>query len=463
MAIGTVEKTRTGLVPALVRPTGERTVSVAELALRNDGFESTAQAAEAAEAAEGQKAQALEAVAQGTGTAVAPEVSATELNQAKKILEELAAKPARDAAIKQSKQRFADLLPKPDNYIPAGLPQAKARVEEAIAETVQPTPVESTEPTSPALEATAQPTNPIVVETVQPQPQPTSVEATPTTEPSRSLEGVPETTDRTERIVTTELQEVVEPKPPTPMELAQAYLDGTLDGPKVGEVDKFARNQTCRYGKDNPNNLSNADHITLAIYDVFKQNEETGVGHASRPGGMSFAALKEALEERYGITCELTYVTSKEGDRLQALKFPGGQVFCDGAGDGQADLGDYDFNAAIADIKTRTGMTRESFREAFKKTSIEEDLANRPGAPKPAGPPAWLRELMKERLRQQNNRGNRPDAVAQDILNQRVFQENLKASARASSRAYFDAGLKQAVSLFQRAHELAGAPPKEGK
>lgn len=460
MAIGNVEKTRTGLVPALARPSTERTVSVAELALRNDGFEvgSTVQAAEG----EGQKAQSLEAVVEASGTAVAPEVSATELAQAKKILDELAAKPVRDAAIKASKQRFADLLPKPEGYIPAAVPEAKARVEEAIAETVQPTPVETTEPASPALEATVQPSNPIVVETVQPQPQATSVEATAPQEPARSLEGLPETDDRTERLVTTELQEVVEPKPPTPMELAQAYLDGTLDGPKVGEVDKFARNQTCRYGKDNPTNLSNADHVTLAIYDIFKQNQETGVGHGSRPGGMSFEALKEALETRYGITCELTYVTSKEGDRLQALKFPGGQVFCDGAGDGQADLGDYDFNAAIADIKERTGMTRESFREAFKRTSVEEDLANRPGS-RPAGPPAWLKELMKERLKQQNSRGTRPDTVAQDILNQRLFQENLKSSARASSRAYFDAGLRQAMSLFQRAHDLAAVPPKAQK
>lgn len=447
MAIGNVEKTRTGLIPALVKPATERTLSAAELALRNDGFEvaSVVQAAEG----EGAKAQTLEAVAEPT-TAVAPEVTASELEKAKLILAELAAKPVREEQTKPVRQRFADLLPKPDGYVTNGAPQSQARVEEAIAEQVQPTPVETTEPGTPVLEDTA------------PQPPPQQViEAAPP--PARVLEGVPETDDRTDRLVTTELQEVVEPHPPTPMELAQAYLDGTLDGPTVGEVDKFARNQTCRYGKDNPNNLSNADHITLAIYDIFKQNQETGVGHASRPGGMSFQALKEALEERYGITCELTTVTSKDGDTLQALKFPGGQVFCDGAGDGQADLGDYDFDAAVADIKARTGMTREGFREAFKKTSLEEDLANRPGAPRPAGPPAWLKELMAERRRQQNSRANKPNGVADEIVRQRIFQENLKASARASSRAYFDAGVRQAMSLFQQAHDLAAAPPKAQK
>lgn len=148
-------------------------------------------------------------------------------------------------------------------------------------------------------------------------------------------------------------------------------LSGMLAPQKPDATDKFATGQTCRTGKHNPCNLTNADHITLAIYDILKGNQEKGVNKAGRPGGMSFEALAKQLEEKYGIKAEVTTVKSKEGDKLKALKFEGGQVFADGAGDGQADLGDYDFKNAVADIQSRTGMTRESFAAGAAEFKLE--------------------------------------------------------------------------------------------
>lgn len=168
--------------------------------------------------------------------------------------------------------------------------------------------------------------------------------------------GEPDVLDTADRAATIQLRDLV-----GQVGVAARDLSGLLRPVNPDDVDKFATGQTCRTGKNNPCNLTNADNVTLAIYDILQGNVDNGINAAGRPGGMSWEELAKQLESKYGIKSEVTTVTSKEGDVLKALKFEGGQVFCDGAGDGQADLGDYDFKGAVSDITARTGMSRESF------------------------------------------------------------------------------------------------------
>ncbi len=118
------------------------------------------------------------------------------------------------------------------------------------------------------------------------------------------------------------------------------------------QTDKFAVHEACRTGKDNPSNLNNADHIKLAIYSELNRSSDTRGAYKA----LTAEELSKRLEEDYGIKSEVTTVKSKEGDELKALKFQNGQVFCDGAGDGKLDTGDYNFKGAIDDIKERYGL-----------------------------------------------------------------------------------------------------------
>lgn len=118
------------------------------------------------------------------------------------------------------------------------------------------------------------------------------------------------------------------------------------------QPDKFAVHEACRTGKDNPSNLNNADHIKLAIYNELNRSSDSRGAYKA----LTAEELSRRLEQDYGIKSEVTTVKSKEGDELKALKFQNGQIFCDGAGDGKLDTGDYNFKGAIDDIKQRYGL-----------------------------------------------------------------------------------------------------------
>ncbi|MBI2372658.1 MAG: hypothetical protein HYV07_01535 [Deltaproteobacteria bacterium] len=150
-----------------------------------------------------------------------------------------------------------------------------------------------------------------------------------------------------------------------PMSLGNFQRVQQADG-----VDKFATHQACRTGKDNPSNLNNSDHIKLALYDLLNKQEST------RGGFKSFANpedLAKKLKDEYGIKAEVTTVKSKEGDELKALKFENGAVFADGAGDGQLDMGDYNFKGAIEDIEKRYGAKADDLIGAMKETKEATD------------------------------------------------------------------------------------------
>lgn len=138
----------------------------------------------------------------------------------------------------------------------------------------------------------------------------------------------------------------------------QMLFIGSASPAKASELqsgqqpDKFAVHEACRTGKDNPSNLNNADHIKLAIYSELNRSSDSRGAYKA----LSAEELSKRLEEDYGIKSEVTTVKSKEGDELKALKFQNGQVFCDGAGDGKLDTGDYNFKGAIDDIKQRYGL-----------------------------------------------------------------------------------------------------------
>lgn len=139
---------------------------------------------------------------------------------------------------------------------------------------------------------------------------------------------------------------------------------------KATGTDKFATHKSCRTGKHNPSNLNNSDHIKLALHDLLSKQKST------RGGFKSFKDPKELakkLEEEYGIKAEVTTVKSKEGDELKALKFENGGVFADGAGDGQLDMGDYNFKAAIKDIEKKYGAKSEDLVKAMKDTKKAYD------------------------------------------------------------------------------------------
>jgi hypothetical protein len=117
--------------------------------------------------------------------------------------------------------------------------------------------------------------------------------------------------------------------------------------------DEFATHQSCRTGLDNPSNLNDADHLKLAIYQTLQRSSGDRGGFKA----MAPAELQTRLKEDYGIESELTKVKTKSGDEITALKFANGKMFADGAGDGQLDMGDYNFKGAMDDMKTRLGMS----------------------------------------------------------------------------------------------------------
>lgn len=138
---------------------------------------------------------------------------------------------------------------------------------------------------------------------------------------------------------------------------------GLRAGSAVGK-DDFATHSSCRTGKHNPGNLNNSDHIKLALYDMLQKSDKKRGEHASL--GSDWQAIADRLQKEYGIKAEVTEVTSKEGDKLKALKFENGAVMADGAGDGQLDMGDYNFKGAIEDIEKRYGVKADSLIGALK-------------------------------------------------------------------------------------------------
>lgn len=138
---------------------------------------------------------------------------------------------------------------------------------------------------------------------------------------------------------------------------------GIRAGSAVGK-DEFATHSSCRTGKDNPSNMNNSDHIKLALYDMLQKSDKKRGEHSSL--GSDWQAIADRLQKDYGIKAEVTTVTSKEGDKLKALKFENGAVMADGAGDGQLDMGDYNFKGAIEDIESRYGMKADELIGALK-------------------------------------------------------------------------------------------------
>ncbi|MBI4819309.1 MAG: hypothetical protein HY791_23760 [Deltaproteobacteria bacterium] len=150
-----------------------------------------------------------------------------------------------------------------------------------------------------------------------------------------------------------------------PMSLGNFQRVQQADG-----TDKFATHQSCRTGRDNPSNLNNSDHIKLALYDLLNKQETTRGGFKSFQNPEDLA---KKLKDEYGIKAEVTTVKSKEGDELKALKFENGAVFADGAGDGQLDMGDYNFKGAIEDIEKRYGAKADDLIGAMKETKQASD------------------------------------------------------------------------------------------
>ncbi|MCK6552736.1 hypothetical protein L6R52_43335 [Myxococcota bacterium] len=156
-----------------------------------------------------------------------------------------------------------------------------------------------------------------------------------------------------------------------------------VDTPQSDAPDKFATHQSCRTGLDNPNNLNDADHLKLAIYETLQRSSGTrGEFKAMAP-----EELQKKLKEDYGIESELTKIKTKSGDEITGLKFKNGKVFCDAAGDGKLDTGDYNFKGAIEDMKTRLGLgdedlgkVDEAMRASFKQQKeLMAELEKVPG------------------------------------------------------------------------------------
>ncbi len=130
-------------------------------------------------------------------------------------------------------------------------------------------------------------------------------------------------------------------------------------------TDKFATHKSCRTGKHNPSNLNNSDHIKLALWDMFQKAKKTRGGFKSL--GSDWNAIAKRLKEEYGINAKVVTVKTKSGDSIKALKFENGAIIADGAGDGQLDMGDYNFKGAIQDLEKRWGMKADQILSKAKE------------------------------------------------------------------------------------------------
>jgi len=135
-------------------------------------------------------------------------------------------------------------------------------------------------------------------------------------------------------------------------------------GSAVGK-DEFATHRSCRKGKHNPSNLNNSDHIKLALHDMFQKAKKKRGGFKSL--GSDWKKIATRLKDEYGINATATKIKTKSGDTIKALKFENGAVMADGAGDGQMDMGDYNFKGAIKEIEQKYGMKADDMVKSLKE------------------------------------------------------------------------------------------------
>ncbi|MFC1612123.1 hypothetical protein ACFL6C_14260 [Myxococcota bacterium] len=111
---------------------------------------------------------------------------------------------------------------------------------------------------------------------------------------------------------------------------------------------------SCRAGKCNPTNLTDAPHLKLAIHAILAQ------------GIRSPEAVVKALEEQFGIKATVTTVDF-DGTPRKAIDLGNRKLFCDGNGNGLLDVSDYNFKAALGDIEAQYGVTADVFAQMAPK------------------------------------------------------------------------------------------------
>jgi hypothetical protein len=74
----------------------------------------------------------------------------------------------------------------------------------------------------------------------------------------------------------------------------------------------------------------------------------------------AMSTLAAGLKTKKGLKTQTTSVPRQGGGTMKAIVFPDGTIFADGAGDGQGDMGDYEFKGAAESIVDTMKSTTKS-------------------------------------------------------------------------------------------------------